>query len=178
MDNPRITDLLKGLSRRLGDSVRPGLSAEIKHRIPDRLSPHGMGTINIIVDLRASRIAVAAAILFVLVLLGTIAGSRGGALQMYRDSRLLLKYALAGENAYKGEVLSNLTGLRDNLVAQGREVVYYGDHVDPRDGMAILMQWRIDDNKYGVILGDLSARTVSATTLIWLQARMLQERPK
>jgi hypothetical protein len=113
-----------------------------------------------------------------LVVFGGIVESRGGALQMYRDSKLLVRYALAGEDAYKGEALSNLANIRDSLIAQGREVTYYGDNVNRKDEMAILMQWKIDDNKYGVILGDLSAQTVSPTTLIWLQAQMLQERRK
>jgi hypothetical protein len=178
MDNERITDLLRDVSQSLGSPIRPGLSTEIKRRIPERLAPHGVGTINIIVDLRVSRIAAAAAILIGLVVFGGIVESRGGALQMYRDSKLLVRYALAGEDAYKGEALSNLANIRDSLIAQGREVTYYGDNVNRKDEMAILMQWKIDDNKYGVILGDLSAQTVSPTTLIWLQAQMLQERRK
>ena len=90
----------------------------------------------------------------------------------------MLKYALAGEDAYKGEILSGLVAFRDSLMAQGREVVYYGDRVDPKDKMAILMHWKLSDDQYGVILGDLSARTVSSTTLIRLQARMLRDCPK
>jgi hypothetical protein len=176
MDNERITDLLRSLAQRLAGSVRPGLSDRIKQSIPDRLAPHRIGTINIIVDLRASRVAIAATILIGLVILGGAIGSRGGILQTYRDSRLLLRYALVGEDAYKGEALSNLVNLRDNLLDQGREVVYYGDQAGAHGRMNILMQWKIDENKYGVILGDLSAQTVSATTLIRLQARMLQER--
>jgi hypothetical protein len=178
MDNRKITDLLRGWSEKLAGSVRPGLSREIKQRIPDRLSPHGIGTINIIVDLRASRIAIAATILIGLAVLAGVVGSRGGVFQMYRDGKLLVKYAMVGEDAYRTEALSNLMSLRDNLVSQGREVVYYGDRGNSKDGMAILMQWKIDDEKYGVILGDFSAQTVTTNTLIRLQVRMLQQRSK
>jgi hypothetical protein len=178
MDNERITGLLKGWSQRLAASIRPGLSREIKQKIPDRLAPHRIGTINIIVDLRASRVAAAAAILIGLIVVGGVLGSRGGIVQMYRDGRLLVKYTLVGEDAYKAEALSSLANLRDNLLAQGREVVYYGDRANLKDGMGILMQWKIDDDKYGVVLGDLSAQTVSPSTLIRLQARMLQERSR
>jgi hypothetical protein len=178
MDNERITDLLRGWSRSLTSSVRPGLSSQIKGHIPDKLVPHRIGTINITVDLRGSRIAVAAAILIGLILVGGIVGTRGGILQMYRDGRMLVRYALVGEDAYRSEALGNLMSIRDNLMAQGREVIYYGDRANPKDRMTILMQWKIDDEKYGVILGDLSTQTVSPAMLIRLQARMLQERPK
>ncbi len=178
MNNERIAGLLKEWSQRVAGSVRPGLSREIKQRIPERLVPHRIGTINIVVDLRASRIAVAAAVLIGLAILGSIAGSHGGIVQMYRDGRLLVKYALVGENAYRTEALGNLASLRDNLIAQGREVVYYGDRGNAKDGMAILLQWKIDDEKYGVILGDFSAQTVSPTTLIRLQSRMLRQHSK
>ena len=47
------------------DRPRPGLAREIKDRIPARLVRHRMDTISIIVDLRISRLAAAAAILFI-----------------------------------------------------------------------------------------------------------------
>jgi hypothetical protein len=183
MDNRKITELLSGWSRKLTESVRPGLAQEIKQRIPDRLAPHGIGTINIVIDLRASRIAVAAAILIGLAVLAGVVGSRGGIFQAYRDSKLFVKYALVGEDAYRGESLGDLMNLRDNLMSQGREVTYYGDRGGPKDGMTILMQWKIADandpngtagTKYGIVMGDFSAQTVTPATLIRLQSRMLQ----
>jgi hypothetical protein len=185
MDHTRIKDLLGRWSRKLTGSVRPGLSQEIKQRIPDRLTPHGFGMISIIVDLRASRMAIAASILIGLaVLAGGIAGRDGGIFQMYRDGKLLAKYALTGEDAYRGEALSSLMTLRDSLVSQGHSVTYYGDRANPKDGMAVLMHWRVDDAKdpnnvkYGVIMADFSAQTVSPAMLIQLQARMLQRSGK
>ena len=74
--------------------------------------------------------------------------------------------------------MGNLAQFRDDLAAQGREVVYYGRPTNLKDPCAVLMHWKLSEDKYGVILGDLTARTVSAKTLIPLQARMLQERPK
>ncbi len=184
MDNQKITGLLKGWSQKLGDAVRPGLAWEIKRRIPDRLAPHRIGTINIVVDLRASRIAVAAAIVIGVVLLSAIVGRQGGISQAYQDSKLFVKYALVGEIAYRGEDLRNLMALRDDLVSQGRDVIYYGSRPGSRGKLSILMQWRIDDpndpndTKYGVVLSDLSPHTVTASTLVRLQAQMLQDRAK
>ena len=172
----RIAAMLKAFGERGIEPARPGLMQEIKNRIPHRLVCHRMDSINIIVDLRISRIAAAAAIVAALLLAGSVFGGRdaitGG---VYHDGKLFLKYALGGEEAYRSEVSTTLANFRDGLLAQGKEVVCYGDAVGLSDPHAILMHWRLDEDKYGVILGDLSARTVSARTLIRLQSHMIQE---
>jgi hypothetical protein len=177
MKDGRITGVLKNWSRWLGGSARTGLSDEIKRQIPERLGPHGIGTISIIVDLRASRVAIAAAILIGLTILGGVVGNRGGVAQMYRDGKLLLRYAIGGEDACRAETVSSLSRLRDSLMAQGHEVVYYGDRRGSKGNeKAILMQWKTTDQNYVVILRDFSAQTVNAKDLIRLQARMLENK--
>jgi len=99
-------------------------------------------------------------------------------LPVVQDVKLFISYALGGEMAYQAEVLGELTKFRDALTAQGRDVVFCGDRANLKDQYAILMYWPLEDGKYGVILGDLSAKTVTSKTLIRLQARMLQERTK
>jgi hypothetical protein len=179
MEKKELEDLLKVLPGQLIERARPGLAQEIKNRIPHRLSLHRMDTISIIVDLRISRVAAAAAILLAVFLIGAFFGGRDAdGLQVVQDGKLFIKYALGGEKAYKAEVLGELTKFRDALTAQGREVVFCGDRANLKDQYAILMYWPLDDGKYGVILGDLSAKTVTAKTLIRLQARMLQEHTK
>jgi len=170
----KIEAMLKAFAERGIKPARPGLMQEIKNRIPHRLICHRMDTVNIIVDLRISRIAAAAAIVGALLLAGTFFGGReavsGG---VYHDGKLFLKYALGGESAYRGEVADTLANFREGLLAQGREVVYYADSAESNDPHAILMHWKLGDDKYGVIFSDLSARTVSAKILITLQAHML-----
>ena len=172
----RIEALLKAFSERGLEPARPGLMQEIKNRIPHRLIPHRIDTVRIIVDLRISRIAAAAAIVGALLLAGSFFGGReaisGG---VFRDGKLFLKYTLGGESAYRSEIAGTLAGLREDLLAQGREVVYYGDRAELNDPHAILMHWKLDDDKYGVIFGDLSARTVSSSILIRLQVHMLEK---
>ena len=56
--------------------------------------------------------------------------------------------------------------------------MYYGDSIDPEDGDAVLVQWKLSDGRYRVILGDFRVRTVSAEELIKLQAQMLQKKAK
>jgi hypothetical protein len=178
-DKERIAELLKAFPKRGLEPVRPGLMQEIKNRIPHRLIAHRMDTINIIVDLRISRIAAAAAILLALVVAGGIFGGREAlSKRMYQDGKAFLKYTFAGEDAYRGDIINELLNLRDSLLAQGKEVVYYGDRTNLSDPHVVLMHWRLDEDRYGVILGDLSARTVSGKTLIRLQAYMLKEQSK
>lgn len=175
MEKRELEELLKGLPERLIERARPGLAQEIKSRIPDRLSLHRMDTVRIIVDLRISRLAAAAAILLAVFLIGTFFGGRDAyGLHMYQDGKLLLKYAIGGEKASRAEALAGLEKFRDELASQGREVVFYGDRANLKDQYAVLMYWPLPDGKYGVILADLSARTVTPKTLIRLQARMLQ----
>ena len=138
------------------ERARPGLGQEIKDRIPAvDLAP--MDTINIIVDLRISRVAAAAAILLAMFVIGSFVGGRDAAgAKMYEDGKLFLRYTLGGENACKAELLGNLARFRDDLVAQGREVVYYGDQANLKDPCAVIMHWKLSDDRYGVILGDLT----------------------
>ena len=178
MGKRTIQDLLRAFSQRGIERARPGLAEELKNRIPHRLSIHRMDTINIIVDLRISRLAAAAAIVVAMLLIGGFFGGRDAVgRRMYDDSKMFLKYTLGGEKAYQADVLEGLVRFRDALIAQGREVVYYED-VDIDDKYAVVMHWKLPDGKYGVILGDLSPREVSARLLITLQARMLQDRAK
>lgn len=179
MGTHRIEDLLRTLGQRGLERPRPELGQEIKDRIPHRLIPHRMDTINIIIDLRVSRLAAAAAIVLVVLVIGSCFGGRDAvSRRMYEDGKLFLRYALAGDDACKAQVLGNLARFRDDLEARGREVVYYGDSVDIRNKYDIVMHWKLSDDKYGVILGDLSARTISAKTLITLQNHMLLEKTK
>ena len=175
MGTHRIEDLLKELGGSI-ERPRAGLRQEIMNRIPHRLIPHRMDTINIIVDLRISRLAAAAAILVAMVLIGGFLSGRDAAgKRVYEDTNLLLRYTLSGENVCRPQILDSLAKFRDDLTAQGREVVYYGDQVDLKNRYAVLMHWRLPDDEYGVVLADLTARTVSARTLITLQTHMLQE---
>ncbi len=175
MDTRKTESLLKALAEEGIERARPELGDEVKAHIPYRLTPHRWDTINIIVDLRISKLAAAAAILLAMLLIGSFFGGRDAAgARMFED----MKYALGGEDACKAEFLGNLTKFRDDLIAQGREVVYYGDQAKFKDPCAIIMQWKLSEDRYAVILGDLTTRTISSKTLIALQAHMLQSRAK
>ena len=181
MEEEKLKKLLNGLAEKSTEPVRPSLADDIKSQIPHRLIPHrsrGMNTINIIIDLRVSKLTAAAVIIITMILCVNFLGSRdstgGGILQ---DGKLLAKYFLTGRSAEGNTVLVSRSKY-DYLVRQGREVVFYGDSIDPEDSNAMLLQWKLSDGEYGVMFGDLRTKTVGAEELIKLQARMLQKKRK
>ena len=60
------------------------------------------------------------------------------------------------------------------LVQQDKDPAYYGQTVGPDDVDAVLLRWKIDQDEYRVIYGDLSVETVTAEQLADLEAGMEQ----
>ena len=180
MREENLVKLLNELTERTAESVRPGLAEDIKCQVPHRLIPHrgGMGTINIMIDLRISKLAAAAVIIITMILLASFLGGQDSAGDgIFQDSKLLIKYCLGSRDARRSDVSASRSRY-EYLVHQGKDAVYYGDSIDPEDSDAVLMQWKLSDGMYGVIFGDGREREVGAGELIKLQARMLQKRTK
>jgi hypothetical protein len=180
VNDQELTILLSRLAEATYERPREGFAEEVKDHIPRRLIRHRVhwDSVNIVIDLRLNRLAAAAAIVIaVLVLVGLFAREPGGD-SMYMDGKLLLKYGLGGEEAWRSELLKSLGKFCEELARQGREVVFYGESTDPKDVHSIVMHWRLPDGQYRVVFNDLTARSVSATSLIRLQSRMLQERTR
>jgi outer membrane lipoprotein-sorting protein len=55
------------------------------------------------------------------------------------------------------------------LVKDKKDPMYYGNVVTPQDATQVLMRWKVSDNQYRVIFGNLSAQTVDAATLAELE---------
>ena len=53
-----------------------------------------------------------------------------------------------------------------------KESQYYGKTVTPKDADKVLMRWKVSDNEYRVIFGDLHAETVSPAKLAELEAAL------
>ena len=87
-------------------------------------------------------------------------------------------YAVGGENACKAEFLGNLAQFRDELTAQGREVVYYGDRANLKDRYAVIMHWKLSGWQIRRDSRGPDRPDGHARTLITLQDHMLQERKK
>ena len=56
------------------------------------------------------------------------------------------------------------------LEKDGKDPAYYGDKVTADHPDAVLFRWKIDDNTYRVVFGDLSTEDVSSEKLVELEA--------
>jgi hypothetical protein len=182
MNEEKLEKLLNELADATAEPVHPYLAEEIKHQIPQQLSPHrgGLDTVNIIIDLRISKLAAAAAIIVTMILFANFFGGQGqGSDGIYQGGKLLIKYCLGDIGTDRSNVLA--TKARYEYLVQNqkfKDVVYYGDSVDPRDSNAVLIQWKVSEGEYRVVFGDLREETVSAEELIRLQGRMLQKKAR
>jgi len=58
------------------------------------------------------------------------------------------------------------------LVQDKKEPAYYGESVTPADADKVLLRWKISDNEYRVIFGDLHTETVTPEKLTELEAAL------
>ncbi|UCF16411.1 MAG: LamG domain-containing protein [Phycisphaerales bacterium] len=82
------------------------------------------------------------------------------------------------------EVMSNMVKLEMAAIAygamaqDGNDPAYYGDKVTAEFPHAVLVRWKMGDNAYRVIFGDLSIKDVTAEKLAELEALPLNLDPK
>jgi len=60
------------------------------------------------------------------------------------------------------------------LVKEDKDPAYYGDTVTAEDANAVLIRWKISDDEYRVIFGDLTADEVTAESLAELEKVQLE----
>jgi outer membrane lipoprotein-sorting protein len=60
------------------------------------------------------------------------------------------------------------------LVQDNKEPVYYGESITPGDANEVLLRWKVSDNEYRVIFGDLGAETVAVDELAELEADLIE----
>ena len=60
----------------------------------------------------------------------------------------------------------------DILEFDKKDLKYYGQTVTPKDADKVLMRWKVSDNEYRVIYGDLHAETVTPEKLAELEAAL------
>ncbi len=176
MSEEQLQKALNELAKATTEAVRPGLAEDIKHNIPHALNPHrrGMDTINIIIDLRISKLAAAAAIIISMILLASFFGwrdSRGSSI--YQDNKILVAYLLHSQS--QRNKLLVVKSRYEHLVEKSEEAVYYGDKANLNDSNAVLLQWRLPDGYYMIITGDFQEKTVNSEELVNLLSKMLQK---
>jgi hypothetical protein len=59
-----------------------------------------------------------------------------------------------------------------SLMRNAKDTAYYGETVTPKDADKVLMRWKISDNEYRVIFGDLHTETVTPEKLTELEANL------
>ena len=64
------------------------------------------------------------------------------------------------------------------LTQEGKEPAYHGDKVTAEFGDSVLMRWKVADNQFRVIFGNLTVKTVSADELAALEAMPLNRNSK
>jgi hypothetical protein len=177
MKEEKLEKLLDELADATAEPVSPHLAETIKQQIPQELSPHrgGRDTVSIIIDLRISKLAAAAAIIITMILFASFFGRQGQEGDgIYNSGKLLFNY-------FCGDIWADKTNIQaarkiyERIVQTDQEAVYFGDIADPRDKNAVLIQWKLSDGEYRVVFGDLHEETVSAEELIRLQSRMLRK---
>jgi len=62
-----------------------------------------------------------------------------------------------------------LIRFRFGLLMDRKDPEYYGKTITPKDADKVLMRWKVSDNEYRVIFGDLHAETVTAEALAELE---------
>jgi hypothetical protein len=55
------------------------------------------------------------------------------------------------------------------LVKENKDAAYYGDQVTPQDAHMVLMRWKVSDDEYKIIFGDLSIGSATAEELAQLE---------
>ncbi|MBN2180894.1 MAG: hypothetical protein JW715_03185 [Sedimentisphaerales bacterium] len=75
---------------------------------------------------------------------------------------------------YNSELFTMLTAVvfYDDLVKENKDPVYYGQNITPKDADKVLMRWKVSDNEYRVIYGDLHVETVTPEKLAELEAAL------
>jgi hypothetical protein len=63
----------------------------------------------------------------------------------------------------------------DELLRQDKDVAYFGDTVTAKDTDSVLMRWKISDDQYRVIFGDLTTKDISTAQLAELEGASSKE---
>ena len=175
MKKPEIEKMLERMGQATDHSPGEDLSENIKRHIPDRLYEHkaGRDTVSIMINLRISRLAAAAIIILTIIIglqvIPAVSSEDSGLIQ---DGRMWLR-AWTSKSATEKVLNKQSSQLYRELVSKGKDITYYGESINPDGSDSILMHWKVDEDKYMVIFGNLKKEIVSSEDLIKLQSEML-----
>jgi hypothetical protein len=101
-----------------------------------------------------------------------LSGNRGDTLPA---ERLLEEIKGLTEDEIRNKLLMPIRGLERfacGLMWDKKDPAYYGKTVTPKDMDKVLMRWKVSDNQYRAIFGDLRAETVTPEKLAELEAAL------
>jgi outer membrane lipoprotein-sorting protein len=61
------------------------------------------------------------------------------------------------------------------LVNENKDAAYYGDRVTAEDADSVLMRWKVSEDQYRIIFGDLSTVDVTAEELVEFETPLLEQ---
>jgi len=180
METEKIQQRLVQMTRMTEEPVREDLAEDIKRHIPNKLNHHrkGFDGINIIIDLRISKLAAAVIIIATLIVSASLFNTHDNSAGLIQEGKLMVRYLL-GKSETKAPSEYYLNYYHDyynELLKEGKEVVYYGENSLPADANSIIIHWKVSEDTYNVVFGNLEMKTLNSEQLIQIQAQMLQKR--
>ena len=180
MEIEKIQQRLVQMTRMTEEPVREDLAEDIKRHIPNKLNHHrkGIDGINIIIDLRISKLAAAVIIIATLIVSASLFNTHDSSDGLIKEGKLLVRYLLGKSDTKETSeyYLDYYYDYYNELLKEGKEVVYYGENATPADPNSIIIHWKISEDTYNVVFGNLQMKTLNSEELIQIQAEMLQKR--
>jgi len=93
----------------------------------------------------------------------------GGQTKKLSEKQLEIVETLASSALFHGKLVNSPKYVAGKPVGEDNDVAYYGDRVRAEDADSVLMRWKISDDQYRVIFGDLTAENVTAEKLAELE---------
>ena len=89
------------------------------------------------------------------------------------DSLLKAKYGVSSTNKKEAEEKAYdiffASAFYEKLIREKKDVAYYGDKITGEDSSKVLMRWKISDDQYRVVFGNLTRKSVTAERLAELE---------
>ena len=93
----------------------------------------------------------------------------GGQTEELSEKRLEIVETLASSALFHGKLVNSPKYVAGKPVGKDNDVAYYGGRVRVEDADSVLLRWKVSDNQYRVIYGDLNTENVSAERLAELE---------
>lgn len=94
--------------------------------------------------------------------------------RMQQEDQDISKQERVKELTEKIMPITGLVTFYMQLVQDKSDPAYYGEFVTPEDTDKVLMRWKVSENEYRVVFGNLQAETIDADVLVELESTLPQ----